>query len=320
VQLAKGVAILVTLLPTCVPGIASAQQTDLTAEQVAERLNEWDQAYARLKREIWNLQRGSTMFGSDLRQRTMSDDLRDFALTKPTEKHVNELRTAITGQLAKGDTHAATVTFLELYRDLRAEMDGLGRIGEHHVRARQVARQRDLWQQLAATVNAYRTPDNIRNLEQQAIDPLTAGRFEQVDATYDALLLAYGSEREQLYKSNGYKAQYDLMPIVYERRSPCGEPVKNKTGKPMPSLASTTQPIYPTTARRANQEGVTYLQVLVGSSGCVLRYAIRFSSGWLDLDDAAIDWMESVQFVPAAAAGKAIDMWVVFPVSFHLTD
>lgn len=316
----KGAAILVTLLPFCVASKALAQQNELTAEQVTERLNDWDQAYARLKREIWNLQRGSTMFGTDLRQRTMSDDLRDFALTKPTEKRIGDLRTLITEQLAKGDTHAATVALLEVYRDLRAEMDGLGRIGEHHVRARQVVRQRDLWQQLAATVNTYRTPDTIRNLEQQATDPLTAGRFEQVDATYDALLIAYGTEREQLYKSNGYRAPYDLTPIVYERRSPCGEPVKNNTGRSTPSLASTTQPIYPTTARRANQEGITYLQVLVGSSGCVLRYAIRFSSGWLDLDDAAIDWIESVQFVPATVAGKAIDTWVGFPVSFRLTD
>jgi TonB family protein len=61
-----------------------------------------------------------------------------------------------------------------------------------------------------------------------------------------------------------------------------------------------------------------YVQLLVSGGGCALRYAIQLSSGWLDLDQASLEWVETLKFIPAAKDRKAIEAWVTLPVVFRL--
>jgi len=297
---------------------AALGQTALTTTQITERLDEWDQAYARLKREIWNLQRGASMFGRDLRGRTLSDDLRDFALTKPVEKQMGDQRLLLTTQLGNGNTLLATETLVGLYGKLRDEIEGLDRIGEHRIRYRHLARQRALWQQRVSIVPNYRAPDAIRDLEQRAVEQLNAGQFEQTRATYNELLQAYDNERERLMKSGVKLGRTSSEDIVYERRSPCSDTAKVIPSKTVPSLSSKTHPDYPVASKTDGEEGTVYVQLLVSSDGCARRYGIRFSSKWLDLDQASLDWVETLQFIPAAKDGRAIDVWVTLPVVFRL--
>jgi TonB family protein len=314
---------LAALLLTCAPNIAViAQQADssaspaITTTMVTARLNEWEQSYARLKRDIWNLQRVTSMFGRDFRGRTLSDDLRDFSLTPATEKRFTEQRALVVAQLDKGELQLATTTLIALYRELREELERIEQIGAHRMRQRQVARQRDLWQQLATTVPAYKAPDTLRRLEQQAVEDLNVGRFDQTTrTTYAALLRAYAAERTLLLKSAG---GVNTQAIDYERRTPCDVPAKTTSGNATPSVANSTTPDYPATSKRSDQEGNVMLRVRVSTTGCATSFAITTSSGWPALDDSALDWIETVNFLPAERNGKAFEMYVYFPVHFKL--
>jgi TonB family protein len=305
-----------------------AQQADdaaskaIPADLVAQRLSDWDQSYARLRRDIWNSQRVTSMFGRDLRGRTLSDDLREFSLTPATEQRLKEQRVLVDAQLGKGDTQLATTTLIALYRELRDELERLDQIGANRMRQRQVSRQRDLWQQLAVTVPDYKAPDAIRQLEQQAIEDLNIGRFEQTSRkTYAALLRAYAQERSALLahqrRINGAAS---AEPIYYERRTPCGDPAKNTTGQPVPTVSHSIEPDYPDTAKRSDQEGIVMLTVLVSTTGCATSFAISSSSGWPALDDAALDWIENVKFLPAERDGKPAAVYVRLPVQFTLEE
>jgi TonB family protein len=221
-------------------------------------------------------------------------------------------------QLAKDNTQLATETLVGLYSNLRDEIEGLDRIGEHRVRYRPVARQRALWQQRTSAVPNYQIPNTIRELEQRAVEQLNAGQFEQTRATYSELLQAYGNERERLVHSGEKLARTSTEDIVYERRSPCGNAVKINSNKAVPSLSSNSHPDYPAASKLEGEEGTVYVQLQVSGDGCALRYGIQFSSGWLDLDQASLNWIETLQFMPAAKDGKAIDAWVTLPVVFRL--
>jgi TonB family protein len=314
----RAVALLFTGLLT-LPALA--KQDELNATQIAERLTEWDQGYARLRRDIWNLQRANAMFGRDFRGRTLSDDLRDFALTQQTETHFKVQRTLTETQLAKGNTQQATESLLDLYRQLRNELESLDRIGEHRMRHRRVAQQRTLWQQLANAVTNYQAPEAIGRLEQQAVEQLNTGQFEKTSrTTYSALLHEYTNERERLFKSGTSLKGAANQLLIYERRSPCTTTANTNTGKPVPDVASKAKLHYPDSARRAEEEGTVYVQLLASWNGCALRYGIQLSSGWPDLDDAALNWIETIAFVPAAKDGNAVDTWITMPVTFQLND
>jgi TonB family protein len=306
-------ALLMSILP-----IAAFGQAALTSRQITERLSEWDQAYARLKREIWNLQRGSSMFGRDLRGRTLSDDLRDFVLIPSAEKRIEEQRALITTQIGKGDTQHLTENLVSLYGNLRNEIETLGRIGEHRVRYQHFVRQRALWQQRVSAIPNYQVPGAIRDLEQRAVEQLDTGHFEQARGIYGELLPAYGAELERLMQSGVKLGRTSSEDIVYERRTPCGDEAKVNPSKALPSLSSKTAPDYPAASRAEGEEGTVYVQLLVSGGGCALRYAIQLSSGWLDLDQASLEWVETLKFIPAAKDRKAIEAWVTLPVVFRL--
>jgi len=76
---------------------------------------------------------------------------------------------------------------------------------------------------------------------------------------------------------------------------------------------------YPEIAKRAQAEGKVYLQLLVDVDGRVMRAEIAKSSGNPILDEAAVAACKSVLFTPAIApGGKAVRVWVMYPVTFSL--
>ncbi|HBE72765.1 MAG TPA: hypothetical protein DDW31_01465 [candidate division Zixibacteria bacterium] len=78
---------------------------------------------------------------------------------------------------------------------------------------------------------------------------------------------------------------------------------------------------YPDLARRAQAEGRVFLQLLVDVDGRVMRAEIAKSSGNPVLDEAALDAGKTVLFTPAIApGGKAVRVWVMYPVTFSLKN
>ena len=57
----------------------------------------------------------------------------------------------------------------------------------------------------------------------------------------------------------------------------------------------------------------------VSSTGCATGAAIVGSSGSALLDNAVLEFYETMEFIPAGTNGKAVDATVKAPIAFRLT-
>ena len=85
--------------------------------------------------------------------------------------------------------------------------------------------------------------------------------------------------------------------------------------------ASNPPPVYPSAARRREQQGTVTVRVLVGADGAVERAEVADSSGFDSLDDAALETVRARwRFVPARHDGVAVESWVLVPIRFALLE
>lgn len=102
---------------------------------------------------------------------------------------------------------------------------------------------------------------------------------------------------------------------------------------PAPAAPSTTPPNftaaylnnpgpqYPYESRRKREQGTVRLKVYVNAEGRPEQVQIDRSSGFPNLDNAALDVVKKRwRFVPAKQDGKAVAAWVVVPMEFELKD
>jgi protein TonB len=83
----------------------------------------------------------------------------------------------------------------------------------------------------------------------------------------------------------------------------------------------TTKPtpvVYPENAQRAGEEGTVVVGVYVTESGRVTRANVAKSSGYTDLDNAAIETAMRWHFVPAIHSGKVAADWASVQVVYKL--
>lgn len=86
-----------------------------------------------------------------------------------------------------------------------------------------------------------------------------------------------------------------------------------------PVLVKSIKPIYPSICIAAQAEGRVYLNLLLDYDGHVMKVAIARSSGNPALDEAAIAAAEQFIFSPAlASSGKAVRVWLAYPITFSL--
>jgi len=85
-----------------------------------------------------------------------------------------------------------------------------------------------------------------------------------------------------------------------------------------PRYQSNTPPSYPGLARKRGQEGTVILQVLVNEQGRVDDLEIEISSGFGQLDRAALSAVRKWSFEPGRQGEERIAMWVRVPVTFKL--
>lgn len=81
-----------------------------------------------------------------------------------------------------------------------------------------------------------------------------------------------------------------------------------------------TDPVlhYPPQAIRQLHEGTATLIVLVDTTGLPADIRVELSSGYRELDMAAINGVKGTRFKPAAVDGVPIQSYVRMPIVFHL--
>lgn len=117
-----------------------------------------------------------------------------------------------------------------------------------------------------------------------------------------------------------------------EPEPPPPQPVVSKPAPPEPALAppvvpprfdagylNNPAPAYPALSRRNGEEGKVLLRVLVSADGKAQEVLLHQGSGFVRLDDAALDAVRRWRFVPARRGDDAFSDWVIVPVVFKLT-
>lgn len=78
-------------------------------------------------------------------------------------------------------------------------------------------------------------------------------------------------------------------------------------------------PAYPAASRRKKEEGTVRLRVQVSAEGAPSQVSIDRSSGFAELDNAAVDVVKRRwRFAPAKQGDRAVSAWVIVPMEFSL--
>lgn len=77
-------------------------------------------------------------------------------------------------------------------------------------------------------------------------------------------------------------------------------------------------PVYPARSRRANEQGVATIRVLIDPAGRPTQASLQASSGHTALDEAALDAVKAAQFHPYSEGGVPQSVWVLVPIKFVL--
>jgi periplasmic protein TonB len=78
------------------------------------------------------------------------------------------------------------------------------------------------------------------------------------------------------------------------------------------------EPIYPDSARAAGEQGTILIDILVHASGRPGQYRVAQSSGYGDLDAAAVQTVLNWKYVPATRDGDAVSDWATVKVVYEL--
>jgi len=78
------------------------------------------------------------------------------------------------------------------------------------------------------------------------------------------------------------------------------------------------QPPYPDTAQSNGEQGTILVDVLVRASGKPAGAKVERSSGYRDLDDAAVQGVLNWRFVPAMRGGDWVKDWTTVKVVYQL--
>lgn len=77
--------------------------------------------------------------------------------------------------------------------------------------------------------------------------------------------------------------------------------------------------LYPESLWDEGVEGQAVVMVLVGAEGTVDSVYLRQTSGWEEMDSAAVRGARVLRFEPGRRGDDAVDVWVRLPVRFTKT-
>lgn len=78
------------------------------------------------------------------------------------------------------------------------------------------------------------------------------------------------------------------------------------------------RPVYPARSRRLGEQGKVIVRVLIGVDGLAQKAEIRQSSGFEQLDEAALNTVKNWRYVPGKRAGVVEAMWFNVPINYVL--
>ncbi|MDQ7744051.1 energy transducer TonB [Hydrogenophaga pseudoflava] len=80
------------------------------------------------------------------------------------------------------------------------------------------------------------------------------------------------------------------------------------------------QPPYPPLSKRLREQGRVMVRVHISADGIATRAEVQKSSGFLRLDETAVQTVLRWRYVPGKRAGVPEAMWYLVPIDFRLED
>ncbi len=241
--------------------------------------------------------------GRDVRGRLMSQDFRDY-LWDPQEKQDSRNADHFRTLAEWGTRYNALIGYWLIVPAL--------------------IHNRDLWKPFLA---ANRMAANVRHdvtvsaaeAELQTVLKDHPPGPDWPDAA-NKLRLAYIKERSVMAET----LLKNREPVSFTpRNSDCPPPATKNSGGVTPTVSSmkqTPDDFYPKVARQDQIEGTVIVLAQVDPKGCAVASAIGGSSGSELLDRAAADFVQSIEFLPAAKNGIAVEGKYSTSVVFKLVN
>jgi protein TonB len=114
----------------------------------------------------------------------------------------------------------------------------------------------------------------------------------------------------------------ETAPITVPKPAPPPPPVVVRPPPPGTPVQVTFRPdisnYYPEAARREGQEGRAIIKICVNQLGKIDSADVATSSGFPELDEAAIKVAKAYRFKPATSEGKPVSSCPTLPVKFEL--
>lgn len=241
------------------------------------------------------------IYGQDIRGRMMSEDFRDYVLSGKTSEK--------TASRDKLDPAQAAKRAAALF-DYWAIAPG-------------VIHNRDLW---SSFLEHNRLPSaaghrlSVTEAQAQLVRTLDDGEpGPEWAQRAQNLIDAYVKERVDIAKSRAaeFPAQYSA------RTTPCPKAAEQKSNTETPNIAPLTrspEEFYPNAARRAQIQGSVVVAVQVDTTGCGRQRGIVTSSGSDDIDQAALEFIDTAEFFPAQRQGNPVEGIYKTLVRFKIRD
>jgi TonB family protein len=134
-----------------------------------------------------------------------------------------------------------------------------------------------------------------------------------------ALCEAYIEERSAFVKNS--RGAVPATVVFSPRSSPCPAAATTTTGTAHPRVGAYSASLldyWPMESRRLGEQGTVMAALRISAAGCATGKAIVGSSGSDMLDGAVLEYLETIEFIPAGSDGKAVQSEVTVPVVFKL--
>jgi TonB family protein len=252
----------------------------------------------------------------DMRGRMMADDLEHWVLTPRSRDAIRRLRdqAARSGKVAPleearqliNDEVKRRMAILEYWREFPAPF------------------WREHWRRFAQAndLASLPPPAPLLAAEQRLVAQLNAGEFSSAAADgAPQLVSALRTALKDAIPVVMKKRQGQELHFV-ERRNPCGAAVAPDRNRTVPKRVG-GQPVesfYPQPSAARGDEGAVVLSMKISDKGCVRSGAILVHSGFHDLDAAALRWMETAEYSPGYANGRAVAGIASMKVLFKLEN
>jgi TonB family protein len=259
----------------------------------------------------------------DFRNRRLSDDWRDYILPPADLLSIATQREHVVQEIDRGELVAAAGNFavMQAYarsepREIRFLMQYWQRVGAHPPN----------WQPYLAMLRANGLePSFMRNftsLERTFALQISHGLFEAAMTVTLPKLIDIHSRGARL-DSKALEAlnvpDKGLYPL--SRTGECSPPEAVTSGESTVKIDPSrpvTPSIYPDGPRRRREEGSALVGLMVSPQGCVRVASVFGSSGYDELDKAAVTQGLALRFLPAEQDGIAIEHMAILPVNYKL--